>query len=128
MSKLLRVPAIARVLDVSQAPIRRMIRDGRLPAVRVGKRSLRVEEQQLNKWIENGGTFERPSGTVPLESAEISRSKLLGIDAGQRAATECFGDRVQIGGIVGEGPDRSMHLAITCAAARAAGIALDKIG
>jgi excisionase family DNA binding protein len=58
MPRLLRIPTIAKVLDVSQGHVRRMMHDGMLPFVRVGKRSVRVDEQQLNAWIAGGGTFE----------------------------------------------------------------------
>jgi hypothetical protein len=42
--------------------------------------------------------------------------------------TGCFWARVQIGGVVGEGRDRSRPRAITCAVARASGINPDKAG
>ena len=42
--------------------------------------------------------------------------------------TGCFWAKVQIGGVVGEGRDRSMPRAITCAAARASGIDVDYVG
>src|ERR1017187_5296700 len=42
--------------------------------------------------------------------------------------TRCFWAKVQIGGVVGEGRDRSRPRAITCAVARASGIDVDHVG
>jgi hypothetical protein len=42
--------------------------------------------------------------------------------------TGCFWAKVQIGGVMGGGRDRSMPRAITCAVARASGIDVDHVG
>lgn len=53
-AKLLRVPHVARVLDVSEARVYDLIRLGLLPAVRLG-RQVRVSEEALDKFIAQGG-------------------------------------------------------------------------
>lgn len=52
--KLLRVPHVAQALDVPQARIYELIREGTLPAVHLG-RQVRVSEEALWQFIENGG-------------------------------------------------------------------------
>jgi len=52
--RLLRVPHVAQTLDVSQARVYELIRQGLLPAVRLG-RQVRVSEEALRRFIESGG-------------------------------------------------------------------------
>ena len=44
----------ARRLNVSEGTVRRMVREEILPSFRVGHQ-IRIPEEQLNKWIGNGG-------------------------------------------------------------------------
>lgn len=47
----LRVPEVARILDVSESQVYRRIAAGDLPAVRIGA-SVRVPRRALEEWIE----------------------------------------------------------------------------
>ncbi|HLW59115.1 MAG TPA: helix-turn-helix domain-containing protein [bacterium] len=51
---LLRVPRVARVLDVHDHRVYKLIRNGVLPSVRLG-RQVRVDEDALRDWIRRGG-------------------------------------------------------------------------
>jgi excisionase family DNA binding protein len=50
VESLLDVSAVADALDVSTKTVRRMIKDGRIPALRVG-RSVRIRAADLNRLI-----------------------------------------------------------------------------
>jgi excisionase family DNA binding protein len=50
----LRVPEVARRLDVSAATVYRYIERGELPAIRLG-RSVRVSRRVFEEWVERGG-------------------------------------------------------------------------
>lgn len=52
--RLLRMSDVAEVLDVSVARAYELARSGLIPAVRMG-RQVRVEQRQLEEWIEAGG-------------------------------------------------------------------------
>lgn len=52
--QLLRVPHVARVLDVTEDRVYQLVREGLLPAVRVG-RQIRFDADKLRDWIEQGG-------------------------------------------------------------------------
>lgn len=54
MSQLLRIPQVARMLDVPQSHIYKLIREGLFPAVHLG-RIVRVDETSLKEWIARGG-------------------------------------------------------------------------
>jgi len=47
MRPLLTVADVARYLNVSEDHVRRLIRNGQLEAVRVGKRAVRIREEAL---------------------------------------------------------------------------------
>jgi excisionase family DNA binding protein len=51
MSELLTRKDVARTLKVSDSTVRRLIQDGRLPAVRIGK-SVRVRPSALSAFVE----------------------------------------------------------------------------
>lgn len=53
--KLLRVSAVAELLDISDQRAYELIRSGMLPAIRVG-RQIRVAPAALAEWIDGGGT------------------------------------------------------------------------
>jgi excisionase family DNA binding protein len=53
-NKLLRLPAVARILDVSESCVRDLVKGGLIPSIRVG-RAIRVPESRLNQLLENGG-------------------------------------------------------------------------
>jgi excisionase family DNA binding protein len=48
---LLRIPEVARTLGIARSLAYEMARDGRLPAIRIGK-AVRVPRRQLEAWIE----------------------------------------------------------------------------
>jgi excisionase family DNA binding protein len=48
------VPTIAQALGVSASSAKRLIRDGLIPVVRVG-RQYRIDEAELDRWVANGG-------------------------------------------------------------------------
>ena len=52
--KLLRIPEVAQMLDVSVQRAYELARTDMLPVVRVG-RQVRVHPEKLQKWIESGG-------------------------------------------------------------------------
>jgi len=52
--KLLKVSEVAAILDVSVARAYELCRENILPHVRLG-RQLRVDPDQLQEWIKNGG-------------------------------------------------------------------------
>ena len=53
-AKLMRVPAVAELLDIPVARAYEMARTGLLPTVRLG-RQLRVDPARLEDWIRSGG-------------------------------------------------------------------------
>jgi len=54
LKKLLRPGEVARILDVSTDRIYQLVREGILPAVRIG-RQVRICEQKLISWMDDGG-------------------------------------------------------------------------
>jgi len=53
--KLLRTDTVAEILGTTRPRVYQLIRDGLLPAVRLG-RQVRVSESALRLWIERGGS------------------------------------------------------------------------
>lgn len=53
--KLLRLPAVAEILDTTYENVLALGRAGLLPVVRVGRRGFRVDPEKLRDWIEAGG-------------------------------------------------------------------------
>jgi len=49
---LLRIPEVARTLGIARSLAYQMARDGRLPAVHIGK-AVRVPRRRLEEWIED---------------------------------------------------------------------------
>jgi excisionase family DNA binding protein len=54
--RLLTVSEVAEILKVSRARTYELIRRQLLPAVKVGRRQIRVSEQSLRDWISHGGS------------------------------------------------------------------------
>lgn len=52
--KLLRIPEVAKILDVSVERAYQLARTEAIPVVRLG-RQLRVDAEQLRRWMQNGG-------------------------------------------------------------------------
>jgi excisionase family DNA binding protein len=50
-SMLLRIPEVARTLGIARSLAYEMARDGRLPAVHIGK-AVRIPRRRLEAWIE----------------------------------------------------------------------------
>ena len=53
---MLKVQEVANRLSVSAQTVYRLIDNGELPAIRVGRHRLRVEEQSLERFIEKSRT------------------------------------------------------------------------
>ena len=49
--RLLRIPEAARLLGMGRTTVYQMIREGRLPVVRLGKRGVRIPISALTNWI-----------------------------------------------------------------------------
>lgn len=56
-SNLLTVQEVVRRLRISESKCRRMIRNGELPAIRlgVGRRAVRIDERELEAWLRSEG-------------------------------------------------------------------------
>ncbi len=52
---LLTAQQVAAVLQVPKARVYQLAREGLLPAVRLGRRQIRVSASALNDWIADGG-------------------------------------------------------------------------
>ena len=52
--KLLRTAEVAKILNVTEARVYSMAREGLLPVVKLG-RHIRVDQDKLNEWIDSGG-------------------------------------------------------------------------
>lgn len=53
--RFLQISQVADLLEISKTTIRRLVKKGVLPAIRVG-RQIRIDERRLEKWLENGGS------------------------------------------------------------------------
>lgn len=53
--RLLTMDEVAEALNVSRARGYELVRRGMIPAVRIG-RQVRVHPEQLERWVESGGT------------------------------------------------------------------------
>lgn len=49
------VQFVSELLDVSKARVYELVRQNILPAVRIGARQIRFDEETLNNWIKSGG-------------------------------------------------------------------------
>lgn len=52
--KLLRLPEVARILDLKEDRVYALAREGIIPVIRIG-RQLRVDPDKLQEWLDNGG-------------------------------------------------------------------------
>jgi excisionase family DNA binding protein len=52
---LLRIPEVAARLNISRARAYELVRTGRIPAVRITPRQIRVDPTRLEAWISSGG-------------------------------------------------------------------------
>ena len=68
------IPTIARALSISRTTARRMVDDGSIPIVRVG-RLKRIDEDQLLEWIRKGGTAARPRRS-DRRNGEVARERV----------------------------------------------------
>ncbi|MGA2110155.1 MAG: helix-turn-helix domain-containing protein [Syntrophorhabdales bacterium] len=50
--KLLRVPEVSLIMGVHVMTVYLLVRRGELKAIRIGKRSIRVPESEIRRWIE----------------------------------------------------------------------------
>jgi excisionase family DNA binding protein len=58
---LIKVPAVAEYLGVSRAQAWRLVWSGELPSVRLSERVVRIERQQLERWLAGKGLAARAS-------------------------------------------------------------------
>ncbi len=68
MADLLTTGQVQDLLHVDRTTIYRMIEDGRLPAIRVGKQ-WRFPKDDLNRWLQTQGTPAAPDAARPARSA-----------------------------------------------------------
>lgn len=68
---LITIATAAEILGVSRATAYRLVRDGRIPTVRVTDRMIRVHEERLRAWIESEADA---STSAPVISASKVRS------------------------------------------------------
>ena len=54
MQDLMRVYRVAKLLDVSKKRIYQMVQEGKLDAVRLGPRSMRIPRESIDHFIETG--------------------------------------------------------------------------
>ncbi len=52
--ELWRVYRVAKLLDVSKKRIYQMVQEGKLDAVRLGPRSMRITRESINRFVEQG--------------------------------------------------------------------------
>ncbi len=48
------VSELAQVLKISEVWLYRMVREGKIPSVRIAGKTLRFKESEINDWIERG--------------------------------------------------------------------------
>ena len=74
MRTLLRVSSVSRLLAISESCTRRLIREGLIPSVRIG-RQIRVKEEALNEWMNSGGAggWKRDARSSVREGAAHSK-------------------------------------------------------
>jgi excisionase family DNA binding protein len=53
--RFLQISQVADLLEISKTTTRRLVKNGVLPAIRVG-RQIRIDERRLEKWLESGGS------------------------------------------------------------------------
>ena len=70
--QLLRIPMVARVLDIPESTVYDLVRRKLLPAVKVG-RHIRFSEARVREFIAQGGTA-RADGKGPSDSVNAGRS------------------------------------------------------
>lgn len=51
--ELLKIPEAAEILSISPLTVRKLISEGKLPAVRIGNKSIRVRKSDLREFVEN---------------------------------------------------------------------------
>jgi excisionase family DNA binding protein len=62
--KFMRISEASETLNISTTTIRRLIKAGVLPAVRVG-RQIRIDRDRLREWLAAGGGQVRKQGACP---------------------------------------------------------------
>lgn len=72
---LITVEEAATALSISRAQAYALVRQGRLPSVRLGERAVRVPVAQLHQWIAKGGTDSEVEGEpVPHARNKVGAS------------------------------------------------------
>ena len=98
MADYLKIPEVARRLDVSEPTVRRMVKSGRLPSVFIGG-AYRVSETDLEEFLENAkvepGKVEAPPPERTFDDV-LEDERRIAIDYGAcRTALEDFSDHWQ---------------------------------
>jgi len=57
-TRLLKAPEVAQIINASIPRTYELLRQGMIPAVRLGQRQIRVSEQVLLDWIKQGGSVQ----------------------------------------------------------------------
>src|SRR6266404_1879870 len=53
-SRFLQISEVSDLLDISKTTTRRLVKNGVLPAIRMG-RQIRIDERRFQEWLEQGG-------------------------------------------------------------------------
>lgn len=66
------VEFVSDLLSVSRARVYELVRLNLLPAVRIGARQIRFDEQALQHWVKNGGSMKPTTETVEPGSSDTT--------------------------------------------------------
>ncbi len=69
--RLLKAPAVANLLQTNTQAVYRLAREGKLPAVPLGERTLRWTEESIAEFIARGGIKAEP---VPFEATKLAEA------------------------------------------------------
>jgi len=62
---------VSELLDIPKARVYELVRENILPAVRIGARQIRFDEDTLREWIERGGNVPTDTEQVGERSVEL---------------------------------------------------------
>jgi excisionase family DNA binding protein len=62
---------VSELLDIPKARVYELVRENVLPAVRIGARQIRFDEDILREWIERGGSMPTDAEQAGERGAEL---------------------------------------------------------
>ena len=77
MAELWRVYRVAKLLDVSKKRIYQMVQEGKIDAVRLGPRSMRITRESIDQFISRGRKENRANLGL-VEDARMGMRRMLG--------------------------------------------------